>query len=60
MGTVDSLWRAWAKFEIAKVTFKYREKVLLEFSDINMGISVMKENKSSIAIPVSRFNSVRI
>lgn len=34
--------------------------MLLEFSDINMGISVMKENKSSIAIPVLRFNSVRI
>lgn len=28
MGTVDSLWRAWAKFEIAKVTFKYGEKTL--------------------------------
>lgn len=48
MGTVDSLWRAWAKFEIAKVTFKYREKTLSEFSYIKMGISVMQENKSML------------
>lgn len=45
IGIGDNLWKAWAKFwKLSRSPLTIGIKTLLEFSDMNTGISAMEEN----------------